>query len=87
MRRAARRDAIEPAVIQALEQVGITCVRVSDPGLPDLICAARGEIRLVELKSGKAGKLTKAQIEMHQRLPICTVRSVGEALALFGVSG
>ena len=81
---ARKRDTIEPAVVQALRQIGIVVERVSGKGLPDLICArADGVVTLLEVKSGTAGRLTTAQ--QTSQLPRTVVRSVAEALALYGV--
>lgn len=87
MRRAARRDVIESDVIQALERIGVTVERVSQPGLGDLLAhRADTGFKMIEVKSGKQGKLTNAQRATHQRLPIVVIRSVEEGLALFGVT-
>lgn len=80
-----KRDALEPFVVEALQDIGVTVFRISGAGCPDLLCHARGVWLPVEVKSGKAGKLTEAQIEARQRAPYPVVRSVSEALQLFGV--
>lgn len=82
-----KRDANEPAIVDALEAIGVTVHRLSHPGLPDLLCWHRREgFRLLEVKAEK-GTLTEAQREtVCSSLPFCIVRSVPEALALFGVT-
>jgi hypothetical protein len=92
MRRAAKRDDNEPAIVKALELSGWTVVRVSDAGAPDLLCARNGRIVLMEVK-GPKGKLTTAQVKTHTRLDaagvvVRVVRSPEEAIgfvnAVFG---
>lgn len=57
-------------------------------GFADLVCYSPHEgVLLVEVKSA-TGKLTAAQVSHRQDgWPVCIVRSVAEALALFGVTG
>lgn len=75
-----KRDAIEPAVIQALEACGVRCWRIGGTGNPDVLTLSPiGRYLPLEVKSGKAG-LTKNQAD----IPWPIVRSVAEALALFG---
>ena len=69
MRTAAKRDSNEPETIRALEALGATVVRLSAPGLPDLLVAYRGKIHLFEVKS-KDGKLTPNQVDFHRSWPI-----------------
>ena len=61
MRRAAKRDANEPAIREALEAAGYTVFPVSDDGIPDLLVTRPGKgYLLLEVKvPGKP--LTKAQ--------------------------
>lgn len=82
----AKRDANEPAIVDALEAIGVTVHRLSHPGLPDLLTFhPREGIRLVEVKT-EQGRLTEAQKKTAcSSLPFCIVRNVAEALALFGV--
>lgn len=85
MRRAARRDDNEGALVQAIEAAGWAVFRVSDEGLPDLFVVRRGECRWIEVKGAK-GKLTPAQEKVHARLKangfsVFVVRTVDEALA------
>lgn len=50
MRTAAKRDANEPAIIQALERCGWFVRQLSDPDWPDLFIARGGRRELVEVK-------------------------------------
>lgn len=74
-----RRDAIEPAVIQALRACGVETWQIGGTGLPDLLTRYKGVYGVLELKSGKAGRLTKHQGDF----PVA--RSVEEALRLTGL--
>jgi hypothetical protein len=89
MRRNARRDANEPAVIDALEAVGYLVQPISMPGVADLLVLRHRVLSLVEVKDGSRKpseqRLTPKQILWHARwreAPLYTVRSVEEALAL-----
>jgi hypothetical protein len=85
MRTRAKRDAIEPDVIKALAQIGVTCEIISSPGAPDLACHRDDMgmmIAMVECKSD-GGRLTRRQ--KAWKLPRHVVRSVAEALAIFRV--
>lgn len=89
MRRAARRDLSEPAIISTLEAHGWAVVPMSGPGLPDLMAFRRGVTVFLECKTGK-GRLTPAQVALHLRLKangvrVAVVRTPGEALAAVGV--
>jgi len=78
-----KRDWNEAAIVSALEGIGIRCVRLSAPGCPDLLAYhPREGFRLLEVKQPR-GRLTEAQQEFD--LPFTVVRSVPEALAIFGV--
>lgn len=72
MRRAAKRDDTEPAIVQALQLAGWTVLRVSDGGVPDLLCARSGVLKLLEVKS-PGGRLTDAQERTFQRLAAALV--------------
>lgn len=86
MRRAAKRDANERDIVDALRAVGASVEIVSGRGLPDLLVGWRGENLLMEIK-GARGKLTKDQELWHVdwRGQVVIVRSVEEALSLIGV--
>jgi Holliday junction resolvase len=83
---ARKRDFVEAGIVATLRQIGVTVVPVSGKGAPDLIAwHPREGVRLIEVKS-QTGKLTPAQEDLHEKLPICIVRNVEEALALFNVN-
>lgn len=85
-RRAAKRDAIEPEVIEALRSAGARVWQLSRPF--DLLCGFSGRFTVLEVKSGKAGRLTAAQRDDLDRvhgLPVYVVRSVDEALRAVGL--
>lgn len=84
MRHAAKRDANEPDIIDALELAGWTVIPVSDTGVMDLLCIRRGVVKLLEVKSEK-GKLTPAQEKTFARIhaaggTVHVVRTPAEAL-------
>jgi len=73
-----RRDANEPAIIDALRKSGCQVWQVSGTGLPDLLCLTpRGDYVPLEVKTAK-GTLTKVQAQQANPWPI--VRSVDEAM-------
>lgn len=84
MRTRAKRDWNEADIVAALEAVGVTVERLSSPGAPDLVTyrADRG-IRLLEVKAPR-GRKTPAQ--RSWKIPYTVVRSVADALAVYGVS-
>ncbi len=83
MRRVARRDANEAEIVAALERIGVVVIRLSDPGVPDLLCHRAGRWLPIEVK--RIGEyLTPAQLELRKRVWFPVVRSVDEALALYG---
>lgn len=84
MRRAARRDYNELEIVAALEAIGVSCFRVNEPGLPDLLTHARGIWLPIEVKRPR-GQLTRAQQARQAVAPCPVVTSVAEALALFGI--
>jgi hypothetical protein len=67
VRRAAKRDANETAIVAALEAAGCTVARLSGAGVPDLLVKRRRTLWLMEVKDGKAGKLTPEQKVFHDR--------------------
>lgn len=63
MRYAAKRDAIEPAVVDALEKFGCVVVRLSQKGIPDLLVRTPdGCAHVVECKAPR-GTRTPAQLK------------------------
>lgn len=82
-RRAARRDANEPAIIDALRECGALVIPISAEGFADLVAYYQGEIYLLEVKT-KKGTLTDAQKVVHGDWPIHVVRSPEDALKMIG---
>ena len=74
-----RRDAIEPAIIEALRAHGVTVWQISGRGLPDLLCWHRRRWTPLEVKTGPKARLSAVQAV--QQAPWAIVRSVDEALA------
>jgi Holliday junction resolvase len=82
----AKRDRNEPPIVAALERIGCVVLRQNATGYPDLLVFREAEgLKLLEVKH-TTGKLTAAQIHFRSRVPFTVVRSVSEALALFGVT-
>lgn len=83
MRTAAKRDANEREIIDALKKIGCSVVQVSQEGLPDLSVGFRARNFWLECKS-KGGKLTPAQEKFFAswRGQVRQVTSVDEALEL-----
>ena len=79
MRRAAKRDANEAAIVAALERIGCVVRRLNQDGLPDLLVACRGMWTAMEVKE-PGGKLTRAQAKLMRLAPFPVVHSVDEAL-------
>ena len=65
MRRAARRDENEAAIVAALQSLGWHVTKVSAPGFPDLVCIRRGQVVHVEVKM-PGGKMERAQVDLHE---------------------
>ena len=67
MRRAAKRDANEPSIRDALHDAGYWTAQVSHPGVPDLIVGRKHKrtILLFEVKDGN-GQLTSDQLQFWQ---------------------
>jgi hypothetical protein len=69
--RQAKRDASEKSIVQTLESLGYSVLRLSVPHGPDLLAAKRGgkpELLLAECKTGK-GKLRPGQQKFADRWP------------------
>ena len=82
-RKAAKRDAVEPAIVQTLVGMGASVTKLSAKGVPDLLVGIRGRTFLVEAKSDK-GKLTPDQVEWHENwrgAQVVILRSDDEAEA------
>lgn len=83
MRRAARRDANEELIVDALEHTGWLVHRLSAKGVPDLLCHSwrLNKTLLVEVK-GKRGRLTPDQQAFVGKWPVVIVRTPEEAIEL-----
>ncbi len=82
MRRAAKKDSTQAAIVQALRQIGCEVLILNQEGIPDLAVGRRGDWALVEIKRPR-GKLTPLQGALRKRCWFPVVSSVDEALALF----
>jgi hypothetical protein len=86
MRYAARRDANEPDIIDALEAIGCSVQQLDGDGVPDLLVGRAGVNWLLEVKDGDkpASKrmLTASQVDWHRSWNghVDVVESVNEAL-------
>lgn len=89
MRRAAKVDANQAAVVKALRRVGcsVQSLAAVGAGVPDLLVGRNGRTWLLEVKDGSkvksAQKLTLAQVDWHSTwrgTPVAVVSSVVEAL-------
>jgi hypothetical protein len=81
MRRAAKRDTTERAIVDALRQAGCLVLQLD---AFDLLVFRRGKFFMFDAKTGK-GRATLAQERLIAAgWPLCYVRSVSEALALVG---
>lgn len=79
-----RRDASEPAIIDALEACGWSVQQLHIPDGPDLLCGAYGSfIGIAEVKSGR-GTVRDGQGKWHRTwrgAPVRLLRTVDDALA------
>ena len=88
MRRAAKVDANQAAIVGAMRACGakVQSLAAIGGGVPDLLVLHRGVLRLVEVKDGSRPasrrKLTPAQLEWHKDWPVQIVKDVEEAVAL-----
>ena len=73
-----RRDAIEPAIIEALRGIGAQTWQIGGRGLPDLLVWYRHRPIVLEVKSGNA-RMSAVQASAQAPWPV--VRSVAEAVA------
>jgi hypothetical protein len=84
VRRAAKRDTSEKAIVEALRKSGWSVEFLSLKDGPDLLLGLGGATYLAEVKTGKA-KLKPGQAEWHASWRGCAVwvlRSVEDALNL-----
>lgn len=93
MRRAAKTDANQTAIVQALRDAGcsVQSLAAIGKGCPDLlVCGPDGVLHLIEVKDGdkppSARKLTPDQVSWHATWTgrVHVVTSVWEALAIVG---
>lgn len=86
MRRAAKRDDAEPAIVEALKNGGAQVIQLSMPNVPDLLVYYRGAHALMEVKTGKR-KLKPGQVDFAAwwQGPVFTVRNATDALAAMGM--
>lgn len=84
MRRAARRDTAEAAIVDQLELRGAFVVRLSAKDIPDLLVGWRGDWFLAEVKSAAWRQLSEGQkrfrdICKYRRLPWVRLNSPQDA--------
>lgn len=81
MRYAAKRDATEGAIVDALQAFGCIVIRLSQPGVPDLLVRTPdGGAHVVECKAPR-GTRTPAQLKFVQTWgPVPLLRSPEEAV-------
>ncbi|PJN96415.1 hypothetical protein CNY89_02650 [Amaricoccus sp. HAR-UPW-R2A-40] len=93
MRRAAKVDANQAAIVNALRRAGASVqpLHAVGAGCPDLLVGYRGQNLMVEVKDGgkppSARKLTPDQADWHDawRGQVIVVKDVDQALAAIGV--
>jgi hypothetical protein len=82
-RRAAKRDANEAEIVEALTRCGATVVRLSQKGVPDLLVGYGGMTFLAEVKSA-TGKLSAEQGAFQNRwngMDVVVLRGADEAVS------
>lgn len=84
-----RKDRNHDDVVAIAEAYGWQCVSLSSAGqgIPDVLCWRHPQgFRLIEVKAGKAGKLTEAQQAFRRRysMPVLYVTSEQDAKQVFG---
>lgn len=81
MRRAAKRDSTEPAIIDALQRAGCLVQPLSQDGVPDLLVRGPKGWALLEVKA-PGGRLTRAQVQWRQTFgTVPIVQTPEDALA------
>ena len=84
MRRAAKIDANQPAIVEALRKCGafVQSLAAVGNGCPDLLIGYRGRTILLEVKDGSkvpsAQKLTPDQLDWHGGWSGCTLAVVND---------
>ena len=81
-----RRDATEPAIVDALLACKARVYRIGGTGLPDLLVRYGGIWTPIEVKR-PGGKLTAAQVESGAGVDWPIVDSVDAALRVVGILG
>jgi hypothetical protein len=79
-RRAAKRDLSERDVVAALKACGWIVGKVSEKGWPDLICYRDGQLRLIEVKTGKR-MLRESQNWWEGLIPVTILRDAQQAIS------
>lgn len=94
MRRAAKIDANQTQIVEALRAVGATVQTLAavGKGVPDLLVGYKGQTLLLEVKDGRKPpserKLTEDQLVWHRNWnggPLAVVDGVDSALRMLGV--
>jgi len=89
MRRAAKIDGTQAAIVDALRAAGCKVLSLAGVanGCPDLLVYYGAELTLLEVKNpkGKGVKLTADQIKFHADWPVWVVTSPEEALRAVGL--
>jgi hypothetical protein len=83
VRRAARKDSPQAAIVDALRAIGVMVFVLNQEGLPDLLCYFRGVWMPLEIKRPR-GKLTAAQWLTRKRAPFPVAETIDQALVIFG---
>jgi hypothetical protein len=94
MRRAARVDVNQPAIVEALRAVGASVqpLHMVGKGCPDLLVAFRGDTFVFEVKDGakppSQRRLTPDEAQWHTgwQAPVYVVESVEDALRVIGAT-
>lgn len=94
MRKSARVDANQTAIVDALRAVGasVQSLAMVGRGVPDLLVGWRGSNLLLEVKDGdkprSARRLTPDETTWHEswRGQVATVASIDEALEVLGAT-
>ena len=89
MRRAAKRDRSEKAIIETLRVSGWSVLQLSMANGPDLLAAKHGQAVLIECKTGTA-KVKPGQCAWHaswRGCPVVILRSVEDAAQLYKALG
>ena len=95
MRRAAKIDRNQPAIVSALRDVGASVQSLASlgDGVPDILVEFRKVLFLMEIKDPakppSKRQLTPDQVEWHRRWggPVHIVETIEDAFNVIGVSG